>query len=257
MKNVINTLLLTVTLCISNVGNAMHRAKQFVKFADKAVAGGLFASYLYQDNKNKAASYHACEPAPQNAQIIAKNLCQKMDIDFSTIELRQMRGWDNALAYSTIIGKNYIVVGSENFNRPVEQQYGLIAHELGHIKHNHAQKELIVRGGIYLANTLLPLRLGHVLLTKACTGLQKISLNKNLVTSHNIFEKLYSILFPLKSLALPSHFALQQAQEGIIKHYEYKDGIEIEKVEKATLHKLLAYYRRCCEKQADITSALN
>lgn len=82
-----------------------------------------------------------------NTYTFIDTLCKKSDIKTPVIFVTAHKGFFNAAAQKLFTSSGGIVIGQDFFlDLSDEQLEGVIAHEIGHIKHNHVNQMLLLSG---------------------------------------------------------------------------------------------------------------
>lgn len=80
-----------------------------------------------------------------------ENLCQKNNVTMPTVFISTQKDFFNAAAQKLLTSSGAIIIGKDIIDETTDQQVeAIIAHEIGHIKHNHVNKIL----GLLLATGL-------------------------------------------------------------------------------------------------------
>lgn len=83
-------------------------------------------------------------------------LCKKNSIETPTVFISTGRGFFNAAASKMFMSSGAIIIGREIINETDSAELeAIIAHEIGHIKHNHVNKILAITFASYFGVTLL------------------------------------------------------------------------------------------------------
>lgn len=162
MKRLFGTIF-TITLLCMVYGRAVYQEGSLLNPIKYCNVGPLAAvnlsMYCFQAMKDAAQNIHVLEThtnivkeptqlrallksyhkTPQRLQTMKNKLCKTMGFDPKEVQLKLNKEKD--YAYSDSILK-LISVGKDFLRRPAEQQLGVLAHELGHIKHNDGAAQL-------------------------------------------------------------------------------------------------------------------
>lgn len=167
----------------------------------------------------------------------AHNLCTENDIQTPTIFVTRKRGFFNAFAQKFLMSSGAIVIGQQIMKECTDQELeAVIAHELGHIKHNHVNKMLCLTFvTYYIASKIIhryfndSFNLGNlqVSLPPFIDFKHDFSYSKNIYLSVTLAELINNFIINKRFEKEADLFACQNHKAhgliGFCKHFEHKD----------------------------------
>lgn len=192
MKRLFSTLFMTSLLCIF-YGKALEQqerqsinyfnigplaAVNFVMHCTHAVQHAASAQHEIDVNTALAESPAQLVPvlksyskAPIKLQKMHRTLCKSMGLDHTKIHLKLNKAQAKGVYCNSIV--KMVVIDKPFLKESYAQQVGVLAHELGHIKHNDGKNQLRFNIATSYATTLGSYFLGYVFHTPYTTTLQE------------------------------------------------------------------------------------
>lgn len=98
-----------------------------------------YAGDIERQEQLNAALEESYTETPQKLQVMKNKLCQAMGLVPDEVQLKLNTKKEAAFANTLI---KLVSIGNSFLERPVEQQWGALAHELGHVKHNDGETRI-------------------------------------------------------------------------------------------------------------------
>jgi Zn-dependent protease with chaperone function len=150
------------------------------------------------------------------------DICKKEKISTPAIFIDTSEGIFNAFAQKLFISSGGILIGQKLLNEITDEELeAVIAHEIGHIRHNHTNK-LILTNGLTLGTSFLicqPIKI------ERCPNGKIKNINVNILPTLLLNVLLYSLIVNKKYEREADRFACRYGkQRGLIKFFNRLEG---------------------------------
>ncbi len=159
-----------------------------------------------------------------------KNLCLDNDIEMPVVFISKDKSIFNAFALKLFTSSGGILLGQELLSESSDEEIeAVIAHEIGHIKHNHVNK-------IFALNILVVVLYSYITTTYYTND--DYYKNNIIIEEYKKFWKMYGLLLCARALVIgksfekeADNFACQQAgkAKGLIKFFKKLESKEVAK----------------------------